>query len=299
MTSEPHADQPANEPGLAPVVAEGLPGGMRDAIRGPEPAGSKGAPAVSEPGRRADRNALATPGWFGWQFPFGVGVAAIGAAAARAGILAERAASASERGKHETWITAAGRIALLAPLGAALGLLAAWILAFSQRRPLGDWKLAAARSLAAVGLFHLVWRLGLAPTGFRWFDAAFAFALGFACYLGVIGLTFRLTRDNLLRFVAIHAALVAGAHAIVWTAPRFFRDTAPGVKESAPQSSPTAPLSSPTQTRPAGPTAAPPPAEQPPASQPPETQPPATQPPATPPPESPSAPGGGGAPPPR
>lgn len=289
MTDDASIPNESLESQDAPVAAPSAPEKLRGAN---DSAGAQAIP--SRPVLSAKPNAIATPGWFGWQFPFGVGVAAIGAAAARAGILAERAASATEGGKHETWITAAGRIALLAPLGAALGLLTAWILALSQRRPLGDWKLAAARSLAAVGLFHLVWRLGLAPTGLRWFDGAFAFALGFACYLGVIGLTFRFTRDNLLRFVAIHAALVVGAHAIVWTAPRFFRDTAPSSKESGPQTSPTAPLSSPAQTRPAGPAGTSPPAQQPPASHPPETQPP-----ATPPAESPAAPAGGGATPPR
>lgn len=256
VAPQPAPDQEQNPPAAPAAPAAEAPRSGRAAIGGSAPASVAPAAQATPP------NALSRPGWFGWQFPFGIGVAAIGAAAARAGILAEKAAQAGSAGEREAWYFAAGRIALLAPVGAALGLAAAWVFAKSQRRPLGDWKLAGARILAAVGLFHLVWRLGAAPTGYTWFDGAFAFSLGLACYLGTLLLTFRFKRDELLQFAATHAGFVLGAHAVVWLAPRFFEKAGAAPARTDGPAPIVAPGSGPVGSRP-GPSSAPKPAQEP------------------------------------
>ncbi len=256
MTDVAPQPAPEQEQGPPPAPPVDAPRSGREAIGASAPA-PVGPSAPAPP-----PNALSRPGWFGWQFPFGIGVAAIVAAAARAGILAEKAAQAGAPGAQEAWYYAAGRIALLAPIAAALGLAAAWVFAKSQRRPLGDWKLAGARILAAVGLFHLVWRLGAAPTGYPWFDGAFAFSLGLACYLGTLLLTFRFRRDELLQFAATHAGFVLGAHAVIWMAPRFFeKDVGAPARNDGPAPI-VAPGSGPAGSRP-GPSSAPAPAQEP------------------------------------
>lgn len=255
MTDVAPQPAPEQEQGPLPAPPAEAPRAVREAIGASSPAPVAPLAPATPP------NALSRPGWFGWQFTFGIGVAAIGAAAARAGILAEKAAQAGAPGAHEAWYYAAGRIALLAPVGAALGLAAAWVFAKSQRRPLGDWKLAGARILAAVGLFHLVWRLGAAPTGYAWFDGAFAFSLGLACYLGTLLLTFRFKRDELLQFTATHAGFMLASHAIVWLAPRFFEKDGVPARTDGPTPI-VAPGSGPAGSRP-GPSSAPAPAQEP------------------------------------
>jgi hypothetical protein len=90
-------------------------------------------------------------------------------------------------------------------LHTATGVGAIVIASTLARRPIGPWDLGAARMLAAVSAFLLVFNLNIQLVGTgKWEETI----LASLAYLGVIGITFRQTRE-------VHATLVI-SHFFLW-----------------------------------------------------------------------------------
>ena len=104
-------------------------------------------------------------------------------------------------------------------LHTATGLGAVVVAATLARKPIGPWDLGAARMLAAVSAFLLIFNLNIQLVGSgKWEETI----LASLAYLGVIGLTFRQTREAHLTLVISHFFLwliiQLGSQLAVWSA---------------------------------------------------------------------------------
>lgn len=231
---ETNAEAPSVPASEASVSAAAAPSGDERAFPRGRTASTDASPlrAAIAPG------AISMPGWFGWQFHLGVGVMALGAAAARAAVLAKTPRPDAPSGWAPPWLLGAGGVLLWGVALAGLGYVALRVLALWLRRPLGDSRLGAARMLTAVGLFELSRRIGWAPFGVSVLDWGFVFSLSLGAYLGAVACTFRLKRDDLLLLLGAHAGMGAIAHVLVAMIAGAITSPAPADRAATPASRP-------------------------------------------------------------
>ncbi len=207
------ADSTGGESGKKPYDVEPTPAPPREAT---PPTKDKPAKVVvvREP------EALSRLGWLSWQVLTTVGVTTLVTAMILAAVQASRMPKPEESGWAPRSLVAAGRVLLLGPVFAALGVGAVGIASLALKRPFGELRLAGSRMLAGVGVFWLIVALGPLFSDARAVEQVVSWFIGAAAYFLIIWASFRFSRNTAMLIAAIHLALWGVVQLLIWAIPR-------------------------------------------------------------------------------